>query len=100
MTASTWICSQSFTKVPRSCRLQLRGVIYFEGSDTENEKLVEEFAPGRAGRKAFRQMVAEITHPKYQFLFINMDKPIDERFRRNFTDIIDLGAYARCRGFS
>lgn len=87
---TTFICTQHFNRVPRICRLQANFVMYFKGSMSETETLVEEFAPPGMHKNAFRQLVVDATSEGYDFLTINMKVGWDLRFRRNLGELIPL----------
>ena len=87
---TTFICTQHFTRVPRICRLQASFIMYFRGSMSETEILVEEFAPPNMTKNEFRQMVVDATSDGFDFLTINMKVGWDTRFRHNLGDVITL----------
>lgn len=90
---TTFICTQHFTRVPRICRLQANFIMYFRGSMSETEILVEEFAPPNMTKNEFRQMVVDTTSENdYDFLTINMKVGWETRFRHNLGDVIALPA--------
>ena len=86
---STILCSQSFTRTPRACRLQCSSVFYFPGSMSEMELLVEEFCPPGMTKKNFMAMVQHATKDKHHFLHINMKVPFEERYRKNLDTILE-----------
>lgn len=85
---TTFICTQHFTRVPRICRLQANFIMYFAGSMSETEILVEEFSPPSMSKNDFRQLVVDATSGPYDFLTINMKVGWDERFRKNLGELI------------
>ena len=87
---TTFICTQHFTRVPRICRLQASFVMYFKGSMSEVEILVDEFAPPTMSKNDFRTMVMNATSSGYDFLTINMKVDWDTRFRKNLGEVIQL----------
>jgi len=76
--------------VPRVCRLQANFVFFFQGSASEVEIVVEEFAPPEYTKNEMRAMVTESTYKKFSFLTINMKLGWDKRFRRNLDEFIHL----------
>jgi hypothetical protein len=89
---TTFICTQHFNRVPRVCRLQANFIFFFQGSQSEVETIVEEFAPPQYSKNEFRQLVTEATGKnKFDFLTINMKVGWDLRFRRNLDEFIQLG---------
>jgi len=87
---TTFICTQHFKRVPKVCRLQANFVFFFQGSASEVEVVVEEFAPPGYTVKEMRQMINDATKGKYTFLTINMKVGWDKRFRRNLDEFIKL----------
>lgn len=87
---TTFICTQHFKRVPRVCRLQANFVHFFQGSQSEVETIVEDFAPPCYHKKEFEQIVHDATKEKYSFLTINMKVGWDKRFRKNLDEFIPL----------
>ena len=87
---TTFLCSQSYTAVPRRCRLQASNVFYFRGSQSENLLMVEEYSPPGFSKKRMMKLIDFATQEKYSFLHINMKVAHDERYRRNLGEIIQL----------
>lgn len=85
---STILCSQSFTRTPRACRLQASSIFFFSGSASEMELLVEEFCPAVMTKKQFMEMVKYTTKDKHSFMHINMKVPAEERYRKNLNNIL------------
>lgn len=90
---TTFICTQHFTRVPRMCRLQANFIMYFKGSMSETERLVEEFQPPDMHKKQFEAMVNFATRDteqcQFNFITINMKLGWDKRFRRNLDELLD-----------
>ena len=87
---STILCSQSFTRTPRACRLQASSIIFFQGSASEMDLLVEEFCPSGMNKKQFLQMVKHTVKDKHSFMHINMKVPQEERYRKNLNNILQF----------
>jgi hypothetical protein len=87
---TTMICSQSYKAVPRKCRLQARHIFYFKGSESENEAIMEDRAPPNFSKKLGLALVEAATQEKYSFLHIHMGVPIEERYRRNLGEMINI----------
>lgn len=85
---STMVCTQSFTKVPRACRLQCTHVVFFPSSQSEMMLMNEEFCPPRMSKKDFMQLMAYATTPdeqdEYPFLYIDHPAKPQDRFRKTF----------------
>lgn len=89
---STFMLTQSYNKVPRTARIQATALSMFPSKTTEIERLWEEHGPLNLGKWDFVDMVKYAIHKteeeKYPFLFIDTDKPEDERFRRCFYEVL------------
>lgn len=97
---TTFICTQHFKRVPRICRLQANFVFFFQGSQSEVEIVVEEFAPPQYSKDEFRQLVNDATaDKKFDFLTINMKVGWDKRFRRNLDEFIKLDRFEEPEDF-
>ena len=88
---STFSLTQSYVKIPRSCRCQVSGIMFFHGgTNSEKIRLSEEHCPDNYTYKEFESIINDATKDKYNFLFVN--KQIDNkiRYRKNLTDILEL----------
>jgi hypothetical protein len=87
---STWLCGQAFNITPRKLRLQATGIFFFKGSQSEVERLTEEYCKPNMNKREFMSMIEFATREPYHFLFINNQASIDERYRKNLNEIINL----------
>ena len=87
---STWVCTQSFNKIPRVCRLQANNLFIFAGSGSETEILCQEFAPPHTSKKDFEGLIKYATDERFNFLHINMRAKPEERFRKNLDTILTI----------
>ncbi len=87
---TTFVCSQSWTSVPRRCRLQCTNIFFFAAPQSEIELLSQEYTPPGFNKKQFFALVEYATEEPYSFLYINKSAPMEERFRKNLDTIIDL----------
>lgn len=90
---TTMLCSQSWTAVPRKCRLQARNIFFFASPHSEMELLALEYAPTGMKKRDFISMVQQATSEPYSFLYINKSVPMQKRFRQNLDKIIILPHY-------
>ena len=90
LNVSTFLCSQSWTKTPRACRLQANNIFFFPSSGSEVELLVKEFCPPHRTKKDFQAIVEKATGEQYQFLHLNMRQPPEKRFRKNLDTILKI----------
>jgi len=87
------LATQSWTAVPRRCRIQARNIFFFAAPLSEVEKLCEEHCPPRFTKQQFYLMVAWATSEPYSFLYINKSVPMKDRFRKNLSEIINLDVF-------
>ena len=90
MNASIFICGQSYKSLPRKCRLQVKHMFYFRGSNNEMEVIAEEFCPSGMDKKDMLDLIHQATEEDYSFLYMNLYKPERERYRINLTKLIDI----------
>lgn len=88
--ATVFVCTQSWTAVPRKCRLQAKNIFFFSSPLSEVECLCLEHCPPGMTKKQFYALVDYATQEPYSFLYINKSVPMDERYRRNIDERINL----------
>ena len=94
---TTFICTQHFKRVPRICRLQANFIFFFQGSQSEVETIVEDFAPPRYSKNEFREIVHQSTNDRFSFLTINMKVGVEKRFRKNLNQVIRLSRFSEAK---
>jgi len=87
---SVFLCSQSWTRTERVCRLQCSNVFFFPGTESEVELLQNEFCPPNTTKKQFRGLIKHATAERFNFLHINMKAPPAERFRKNLDTMLSI----------
>lgn len=92
---TTFVCSQSWTAVPRKCRIQASNIFFFAAPLSEVELLFNEYCPPKFNKKQFFALVDYATSEPYSFLYINKSVPMEERFRKNLDEIIDLKSFLK-----
>ena len=65
-------------------------IFYFRGSQSESEKIIEEYSPPGFSKKRMASVIDFATKEKYHFIHINMKVPHEERYRKNLGEIIVL----------
>ncbi len=80
--------SQSYTKIPRSIRINCRGIIFFPASLGEIERLADEQSLPNMTKKQFKILIQHATKEPYNFAFLNLDAKPSERLRKNFDTIL------------
>jgi len=88
LNASIFVCGQSWTKLPRVCRLQASNIFFFPSSQSEVEILSNEYTPANTSKKDFQKIIKHATNEQYNFLHINCDAPVRQRFRKNLDKIL------------
>jgi hypothetical protein len=81
---------QSYRMVCRACRINLRGIAFFQSNRNETEVLESEECPPSLTKRDFRELIHFATKDKYSFLFINKDRPYNERYLRKYDEILEL----------
>ena len=80
--------TQSYKKLPRTIRINARGLVIFPSSLGELQKFAEEQCLPNMSQKKFISLLQYITNQPYQFAFINNDAHMNEKLRKNFDTII------------
>ena len=88
--ASVFICTQKFTAVPRTARIQANAVFFFKGTNGERLVLAEEFSPAGYHKREMETIIDFATSEPYSFLFINLQAPHGKRIRKNLDQILLL----------
>jgi hypothetical protein len=91
---SSMVMTQSYMRVPRSVRLQATHVSMFPSRSTEIDRIYTEFGPKSMNKKEFAEMIQFATKPEegdeYPFVHIDAFSPERTRFRRNFTNTLEI----------
>ena len=82
---------QSYRMVARACRINLRGIAFFQSNRNETEVLIEEECPPTLNNKQFRRLIHDANGEKYSFLFINKDRPTNERYLKGYDTMLRIG---------
>jgi hypothetical protein len=80
---------QSYKKIPRTVRLNVRGIILFPSSLGELIKFSEENCLPNMSNKKFLSLVQHCTKEQYNFAFLQQDAPPGDKLRKNFNKIIN-----------
>jgi len=83
-------CGQSWTKFSRVCRLQASNIMLYPSSGSEIELIVDEYCPPNKTKNQFRELVRHATNEPYQFLHINNQVPIAQKYRKNLDTILSI----------
>jgi hypothetical protein len=91
---SSMVMTQSYVRVPRSVRLQATNISMFPSRSTEIDRLYTEHGPRQLSKRDFTEMVQFATQPtendQYPFLYVDCFAPVKTRFRRNFTQTLEI----------
>lgn len=86
---STWLCSQSYTKTPRACRLQANNIFYFRGSASETEKIIDEYAPDGLTKREFKLILDKfVFNEPHDFLHYNMRR--SKKYSKNLDTYLAI----------
>lgn len=83
-------CGQSWTKFARVTRLQASNIMLYPSSGSEVELLVDEYTPPNKSKSDMRRLVSHATSQPFNFLHINNQVSIKDRYRRNLDTIISI----------
>lgn len=87
---TSFVCTQHWKYIPRMCRLQANFLFFFQGSQSEVDTFVEEFAPPMYKKQDFKQLVTEVCSAPYTFITVNMKLGWAKRFRCKLGGFIKL----------
>lgn len=87
---TVFFLSQKYSGLPKKCRLQVNNVLHFKSQSSENKWISDDFCPSNMTNKKFIELIEWATYEPHSFLYINNSAPEDERYRRNFDEIIIL----------
>lgn len=91
---SVLVCGQAYHRLPKPCRLNCSSIIYFKGSNRELETIVDDFCAPGLNKGQFSELVEDATREKYSFLFMDINQPIEKRYRCKFEHSYNLEFYA------
>lgn len=78
----------------RTCRMSSRHLLVWECNKSEREQLYHDFGPPQLTMKDWFEMMDEALTPSKDcpkpFFYINMSQPVTTRFRRCFTEVLEL----------
>lgn len=80
---SMFILSQAYHRVNKSVRLSMSWICFFRSSQKELTVLAEDFCPAGFSHKQFKKVINKATAEKYSFLNIDLNRPLEERYKRN-----------------
>ena len=83
------IMVQMYRSVAPVVRTNCSYIIYFAGSEMENQKLADEQLPAFMKKKKFLQLIEFATKEPYSFMSINNRAPHDKQVRKGFNMIIN-----------
>lgn len=83
-------CGQSWTKFNRVTRLNASNIMLYPSSGSEVDLLCDEYCPPNKTKKQFKQLIGHATDQPYQFLHINNQVPIAERYRKNLDRLLTI----------
>ena len=81
---------QSYRMVARACRINLRGIAFFESNRNETDVLCEEECPPQLKTREFRKLIHYANGEPYSFLWINKDRPSHQRYMKKFDEMLEI----------
>ena len=83
-------CGQSWTKFSRVTRLNSSNIMLYPSSNSEIDLLCEEYCPPNCSKKQFKALIQHATANPYEFLHINNQVKISEKYRKNLDVILSI----------
>lgn len=87
---STFVCCQSWTRLPRVCRLQASNIMLYPSANSELVLLTDEYTPPNKTKNKFMDLVKHATKEPYSFLHINNQCCNEDKFRKNLDKILNI----------
>lgn len=87
---SIFVLVQSYTKLPRSLRLNCNSVYVFPCSQSEIERLIDEVTPAGMKKRDFENVIDYCTNDQFSFLSINNHAKKGQQVRKNLDEVINL----------
>ena len=83
------ILTQGWHLVNKNVRINCSNVIFFKGALVEVEAIADQYTPPDYTKKQFIQKIIEATDEPYSFLFIDLNRSIEDgRYRKNLEEKI------------
>ena len=89
---SSFVSTQSYTKIPRAVRLQANGLILLPSSQDEVKLVCDDMAPPHCRKKYFLQLIEYATQNKHEFLYVN-NFDTEHKFRKGFKEYLNMKPY-------
>lgn len=86
---SIFLLSQAYHSVPKPIRMNMSALVYFKGSNKEQEIIYEDYCPPRYNKKQFLEKINDATEKPYSFLYIDLHIPLHgkiPRYRKNLDE--------------
>ncbi len=95
--ASIFILSQYLNSIAKQSRCQFTNMILYNGNAQEKEIITDMMCPAEIEKKQFHKLIGDAwmkdEQHKYPFLHIVRREPVERRFRKQFTELIDVNKY-------
>lgn len=87
---TVFACFQKYVGIPKRCRLQANGLMFFKSPDSETMAVVEDHCPPGMTKQKFLAIVKAVTSAEHAFLYVNMKQPFEKRYRIGFTELLSI----------
>ncbi|KAJ3317593.1 hypothetical protein HDV06_001356 [Boothiomyces sp. JEL0866] len=87
---SVILTSQTYFDIPKPVRLNASGLILFYNGNEEDMKLIYKENSSRLTFKEFWKMYQEVCSVAYNFLYVNYQNKMADRFIRNFEEVLGI----------
>ena len=86
------VLSQAYHRIPKSIRLNCSCFCYFRGSQKEVKVICEDLCPPGVSHKGFTETINKVTKKRYSFLFVDLNRPQEDRYKQNFDMRIEFNS--------
>ena len=95
---SCFVMTQSYMRIPRSARIQATHLALFPSKQTELERVYKEHGPKEISKRDFLELcnyaVTATDDCPFPFLYVDVFAKPDDRFRKNYTEKLEISQLA------
>ena len=85
---SLFVLSQAFHQLPKPCRIQMTSILFWKLSQKDISVLADDFCAPGYSKKKFMKVVDYCCKEKYSFMFIDLNRDLQTRYRKNLSEIV------------
>lgn len=87
---TVFACFQKYVGIPKRCRLQANGLMFFKSPDSETQAVVDDHCPPGWPKQKFMALVKDVTSAEHAFMYVNMKQSFETRYRVGFKSLIKI----------